>query len=182
MMRREWLGYAGRVVILAAGMLVVCGMGSFYEQRDILDAAELFEENRSIFENIRQHYPGPFTEVRRIPAFEEADNRAEDIAFLEGLQRSIPVEILELYSWGKAGHDMIQVVVGTYGLAVSGSVVSLISFESFSREDVVEGRIEVFDKCDDRVLAWLDHTARTDPYADAYCRIDEHWYAYQSIT
>jgi len=182
MTRAKRVAQFGKVAILSAALLFTGGMGLPFQQGDILDTAKLFDEHRDVFERIRQHYPGPFPEVRRIPAFEEVDNRPEDIAFLESLQRSIPAEILILYSRHDDGSDVIEVVVGTHGLAVSGSVVSLIYFESFSREYLVEERIEVFDTCEDQVLAWIEKTAREGPYADAYCRLDEHWYAYQSIT
>src|SRR3546814_4879122 len=80
------------------------------EQIDVLDAARIYDENPEAFERVRQQFPGPFAEAHRIPAFDDADNRPENIKFLEDLQQSIPVEILQFYTWGEGGPDVIKVV------------------------------------------------------------------------
>jgi hypothetical protein len=171
----------GSLVLSFAFLMLLGGCDLLFPQRDILDAARLYEKNPRAFERIRKHYPGPFTEVRRIPSFEDVDNRPEDIAFLKEIQGSVPAEVLDLYSWGDGGPDVIRVVVGAYGLAVSGSFVAVIYFENFVREDFVQTGVEVFDNCDERSLSWLK-TAQVIGFADVYCRINDHWYAYQSVT
>ncbi|MFZ2102843.1 MAG: hypothetical protein WAU86_19990 [Oricola sp.] len=172
----------GGIVLPTAVLMSLGGCDLMFPQRDILDAARLYEENPKAFNRIRLQYPGPFTEPKRVPEFDDVDNEPGDVAFLEELRQSIPAEILVFYSWGKGGPDVIRVVVGTYGIAVSGSVVAVAYFERFPRDEIVQKGVEVFDKCDERALAWLEKTARQGPYADVYCRLDEHWYAYQSIT
>jgi hypothetical protein len=174
---RCWGGLALPVLLI-----FISGCDLLFPQRDILDAARLYEENSKLFNRIRLHYPGPFTEARRVPAFNDADNRPDDIAFLNELQQSIPAEILQLYSFEREGTDGIEVVIGRYGISVSGSIVSLRYFENFIREEVVENGVEVFDSCDQAALVWLQQTARNGPYAVAYCRLSDHWYAYQHIT
>ncbi|WP_193368488.1 hypothetical protein [Pelagibius marinus] len=181
MRRAEWFRRVGGGVILTACLTLVGGWSLFSQQRDILDAARLYGENQQVFEGIRKHYPGSFTEVRRIPEFDEAATRPENTAFLEKLRRSVPVEIVILTTLFRDGSDVIKVIIETYGLAVSGGVVGLVYFEHFVRGEVVEKGVEVFDSCDERALGWLE-TARERGYADVYCRINDHWYAYQSIT
>jgi hypothetical protein len=171
---------AGLCVVLAALSLIgACDL--FEEQIDVLDAAQIYEENPEAFERVRERFPGPFTEARRIPAFDDADNRLEDISFLEDLKETIPVEVLQLGTWGEGGPDVMRVVVGTDGLSVSGSLVSLIFFESFKLEEILGRGVEVFDKCDSRALDWLQ-MANKIGFADVYCRLDDNWYAYQAIT
>lgn len=177
----EQIMRTARLCSLPVVLLLLSACDPFGEQLDVVDAARLYEENLEVFERIRARYPGPFDGWRRIPAFEESENRPEDIAFLEEIQRSLPVEILSLHPWGPGGSDVIEVVVGTYGIAVSGSVVSIKYYESFDRDSIVQRGVEVFDQCDERSINWLD-MANKIGYADVYCRLTDNWYAYQSVT
>lgn len=160
-------------------MVVACW--PLERQRDILDAARIYKEAPEAFERVREMFPGPFTDARRIPAFDEADNRPKDIKFLKDLKRSIPAEIIQVYTWGEDGPDVIRVVVGAYGIAVSGSTVALVYFEDFPGESMVQQGVDVFDSCDAQALQALQQAGEIG-HADVYCRINANWYAYQSVT
>lgn len=170
-------------VAAAAVMLAACDLVEelFEEQINILDAARIYEENPGAFVRVRENFPGPFIDPRRIPAFDPEDDRPEDVRFLEDLQQSIPVETIYLFTRGKGRPDNIEVVLGTYGLSVSGSLVSVIFFENFVREQIVGPGVEVFDECNERALEWL-RMNRGNKFTIAYCRLNDNWYAFQDDT
>jgi hypothetical protein len=172
---------AVKFCVVTAVLLLLGACDLLFPQIEILVAARTFEENQEAFERIRERFSGPLTEHRRIPAFDKADDRPEDMEFLAELQQSIPVESINLGPFGKGGPDSIRVVVGTSGISVSGSLVAVVFFENFERERIVQRGVEVFDTCDDRALEWLE-TAREIGFANVYCRLNDNWYAYQSIT
>jgi len=167
------------IVLAATVLLSACDL--FGEQLDVLDAARIYKENPEVFERVRAQYPGPLTEPRRIPAFEETKNRPEDIAFLEDLRESIPVELLQVSTWGEGGPDVIRVVMGAYGLAVSGSTVGVIYFENFERKNFEQPGMAVFESCDSRAQAWLQAEHKTS-FFHVYCRLTDNWYAYEHVT
>lgn len=169
------------LVLLSAMFALTSACRPFGSQLDIHDAARIYAENPEVFHRIRQQFPGPLDEARRIPAFESSEDKAEEIAFLEELKESIPVEILQVYRYRPDGPDAIDVVLGRYGLAVSGKVVGLIFFEDAVPEALSGSGIKVFDDCDERATRWLRDSHKRS-FSDAYCRVDDNWYAYEHIT
>lgn len=158
-------------------LFAVAACDPFETRLDILDAAEIYSQNIEAFERVRRHYPGPYVQSVRIPEFDLEESRAEDLAFLEEIQKELPVETIKLYRQNSES-DVIDMVLGTYGLSVSGRTVGVAFFEAFSQVDANSNQYVVFESCNKNVLDWFKNN--TNPGMDvAYCQLENNWFAYQ---
>jgi hypothetical protein len=168
-----------RLAALTAALLTA-GCGSGGEDPNILDAAAIYEANSAALASIRENYPGPFRDFARVPARNPANETREDKMFIKQLRKDFPVEFIDFLPMGETGKDEIDVVIKRYGADAIWTVVSLVYTEIPLPSPEEGSNVALFDKCDQRSLEWLemDH----DPgVVSAFCRINEYWYAYQSV-
>ncbi len=148
--------------------------------RNILDAAAIYEANPQAFATIRQSYPGPYRDFVRVPARNPANATREGALFIKQLRKDFPVEFVDFFPLAGAGKDEIDVVIERYGANTSWTVISLVYSELQLTPANDGSNVALFDKCDERSLEWLEAHHGTEPISVS-CRINDYWYAYQSV-
>lgn len=169
--------------IRAAGLgaLFLAGCGGEPETRhDILDAAAIYADHRGALSTIRAAYPGPYADFNRIPARDPAAEEAADRDFLAHLRQDFPIVHIDFFPIADTGHDEINVVLWRENDGRKWRTVSLVYF-SMPMELAAGGeRMTSFDRCDDRAAAWVEQAAASGS-ASVFCRLDDHWQAYQKV-
>ena len=173
---------AGRLTKFSAGFcclaLAACGKGD--PQPNILDAAAVFEANKAVLGSIRAAYPGPYSEFDRMPARDPADDNDMDRAFLSVLREDIPVEFIDFFPIGDTGKDEIDVVLWRYQSGDNWNTVNLIYFSTPMTLSGEHQHMRAFDICDESAVAWLQEKS-TEGSASVFCRLDDHWQAFQRV-
>ncbi len=175
MIQKAILGFA---TLCCAFMAAGCGSGG--DDPNILDAAAIYEANSKVFASIRISYPGPFREFTRIPARNPANETRKDNAFIKQLRKDFPVEFIDFLPLADTGKDEIDVVIKRYGIDARWTVVSLVYSEIPLPPPGKGSNAALFDTCDERALEWFEKDHDTG-IISAFCKINEYWYAYQSI-
>ncbi len=166
----------GACAFLAAVTLAGCDSGQ--PGRTILDAANLYTENKATFQTIRAAYPGPFEDFSRIPARDPADENDRD--FLKILREQFPVERIDFFPIGGAGGDEINVVLERYQDGDRWVTVSLVYFSVPLTLSDKDPKVRLFKSCDQDALDWLD--GKSEPSAlIAFCKLNRYWYAHQKV-
>lgn len=174
MRRRPLFVIAGLTV---AASIAGCGAG---EDMDILDAAALYEVNQNTFDGIRDYYPGPYNGFSRVPARDPAKETRKGKQLIEKLRASFSVEFIDFFPMGDTGKDEMNVMLKRYGSSAKWTIVSLIYAEVPLPPPTPGAGIALFDACDTRALEWFEQD-HGEISASAFCRINEHWYAYQKV-
>lgn len=158
----------------------VVGCSADTEKLNILDAAEIYQTNPLLFATVRGDYPGPFTEFTRIPARDPAKQTRRDDAFIKSLRKQFPVEFIDFLPLSDTSKDEIDVVLKRYNHGDDYIVVSLVYSEIELPPPSEKPNIALFDQCDERALEWFEKD-HDDGLVSAFCRINQFWYAYQSV-
>ncbi len=167
----------GAAAIIAFA-IVACDGGD--AKRTLLDAAQLYSENKATFDTIRAAYPGPFEDFDRIPARDPVDDDGLDRDFLKVLREQFPVEHIDFFPIGDTGGDEIDVVIDRYQSGDDWVTLSLVYFSVPLTLSDRDPNVRLFDTCDATAIDWLG--ARTKPGGRiAFCKLSPSWYAYQKV-
>ncbi len=170
------------VLALAAlsNAVLIAGCDTGDKGLNILDAAAVYEANPEAFASIRENYPGPYRDFMRVPARDPAKQTRQDTIFFKKLRKHFPVEFIDFFPLAGSGRDEIDVVLERYGANTSWTVISLVYSELSLPPAEDDPNVALFDKCDQRALEWLEANDATGPISVS-CRINDYWYAYQSV-
>ncbi len=163
---------------IAAALLAACGREA--PGHTLLDAAALYDANEGLFQSVRAAYPGPYESFTRIPARNPADADRMDEDFLTFLRESIPVEFIDFFPIGDTGKDEIDVVLWRYRSGDHWNTVSLIYFSEPMIFANAAENMRAFDECGEAAFHWLEEN-KTARDVSAFCRINDHWQAFQRI-
>ena len=171
-----------RTIKLLTGFccLALAGCSKSAPEPNILDAAFVYDSNRAVLASIRAAYPGPFTDFERIPARNPADDNPMDRDFLKTLREDIPVEFIDFFPIGETGKDEIDVVLWRYQAKGHWNTVNLIYFSMAMTLSDEHDHMRAFDACDERAVDWLKEKSAEGP-ASVFCRLDDHWQAFQRV-
>ncbi|GJL96036.1 MAG: hypothetical protein DHS20C05_24410 [Hyphococcus sp.] len=166
--------------LIAALLTVSCGEKNL----TILDAAALYEAQPEVFTSVRDRYPGPFSDFSRVPHRDPSKETRHEKEFLKELRQNIPVEFIDFFPMGETGRDEIDIIIKRYGLNNSDWTEVKIVYVGIPLPQPEEGTgLAVFNACDARALEWFEqeHEAALTRIS-AFCRINDYWYAYQSVS
>jgi hypothetical protein len=162
------------------GALMTAGCDTGDKGRNILDAAAIYEANPETFASIRRKYPGPYRDFVRVPARDPGKATREGTLFIKQLRKNFPVEFVDFFPLAGTGNDEIDVVIERYGANTSWTVISLVYSELQLTPADDQPNMALFDKCDHRSLDWLEAHRGTGRISVS-CRINDYWYAFQSV-
>lgn len=176
MLRR---GFVFSVAALSAALFAT-GCGREAPGHTLLDAAAVYNAHEGLFRSIRAAYPGPYENFTRIPARDPARADPMDNDFLSFLRDDIPVEFIDFFPIGDTGKDEIDVVLWRYQSGDHWNTVSLVYFSEPMVFAKADNDVRAFDKCGDEALSWLE-TRKDNGDVSAFCRINDHWQAFQRV-
>lgn len=174
-MRRNIFQYS--TLMAAAVALIGCVQE---EDMTILDAAALYETNQNTFDGIRDYYPGPYNGFSRVPARDPAKETRKGKQLIEKLRASFSVEFIDFFPMGDTGKDEMNIMLKRYGSSAKWTIISLVYAEVPLPPPTPGAGIALFDACDSRALGWFEQD-HGEISASAFCRINDHWYAYQKV-
>ncbi|WP_428407249.1 hypothetical protein [Hyphococcus sp.] len=164
--------------IAAALLAAACGRDA--PGHTLLDAASLYDANEGLLQSVRAAYPGPYQDFTRIPARDPAKADPMDADFLEFLRADIPVEFIDFFPIGDTGKDEIDVVLWRYQSGDHWNTVSLVYFSEPMIFAQAAENMRAFDECGDAAFHWLEENKGAGDVS-AFCRINDHWQAFQRI-
>lgn len=149
------------------------------ERLTILDAADIYSNNRASFASIRAMYPGPFHEFARAPARIPEEQTDAENAFLENLRKSFPLEFIDMFPLADTGRDEIDVILQRYQENGRWIVISLVYSGIELPEPEAGANTLLFSRCDQQVQEAMN-ALRSAP-SSGFCRLTQHWYASQRV-
>jgi len=170
----------GLTLAALSNAVLIAGCDTGDTGMNILDAAAIYEANPEAFASIRENYPGPYRGFTRVPARDPAKQTRQDTIFIKKLRKHFPVEFIDFLPLADTGKDEIDVVIDRYGANTSWTVISLVYSELSLPPADDDPNVALFDKCDQRSLEWLEMNVASGRISVS-CRINDYWYAYQSV-
>ena len=168
---------ASSAAVLCMGFLTSCQ--STNNNISALDAANIYAENKNTIWSIRDRFSGPFQTFQRIPARDPSKATNEEKTLFASLKRNFPIEYLELYATNSDSLDEIDIILAHFDDDEKWNVTRLVYLQSPLPPPPPGSGIAIFDRCDQRASAWLKQN--NGGKSTVFCKLDDHWYANQSV-